>query len=96
MQQIAITSSTSAGLDQILPWLYYHRVIGVTNYILFVEGQAASVKSTAVLEAIPVCDFYLSLFFSRSSACLLMSMFYMLSVLEMYDKNLDTVSSVIQ
>ena len=63
MKQIAITSSTSAGLDQILPWLYYHRVIGVTNYILFVEGQAASVKSTAVLEAIPVCDFYLFSFF---------------------------------
>ena len=61
MQQIAITSSTSAGLDQILPWLYYHRVIGVTNYILFVEGQAASVKSTAVLEAIPVCDFHVFL-----------------------------------
>lgn len=68
LQQIAITSSTSAGLDQILPWLYYHRVIGVTDYILFVEGQAASPKSTAVLESIPVRDFY-HFSFPKPSAC---------------------------
>lgn len=49
-----MTSSTSAGLEQILPWLYYHRVIGVTNFFLFVEGKAASSNSTSVLEAIPV------------------------------------------
>jgi hypothetical protein len=53
--QISITTSTSAGLEQILPWLYYHRVIGVTNFFLFVESKAASPHSTAVLEAIPVC-----------------------------------------
>ncbi|KAL2609929.1 hypothetical protein R1flu_028502 [Riccia fluitans] len=51
--KICICSSTSAGLDQILPWLYYHRVLGVTNFFLFVEGKAASVNSSAVLEAIP-------------------------------------------
>jgi hypothetical protein len=54
-EQIAITSSTSAGLEQILPWLYYHRTIGVTHFFLFVEGKAASLNSTSVLEAIPVC-----------------------------------------
>lgn len=53
--KIAITSSTSAGLEQILPWLYYHRVVGVTHFFLFVEGQAASLNSTSTLEAIPVC-----------------------------------------
>lgn len=51
--KIAITSSTSAGLEQILPWLYYHRVVGVTHFFLFVEGQAASLNSTSTLEAIP-------------------------------------------
>lgn len=51
--KIAITSSTSAGLEQILPWLYYHRTIGVTHFFLFVEGKAASLNSTSVLEAIP-------------------------------------------
>jgi len=51
--KISITTSTSAGLEQILPWLYYHRVIGVTNFFLFVESKAASPHSTAVLEAIP-------------------------------------------
>ncbi|BBN19985.1 hypothetical protein MPTK1_8g15450 [Marchantia polymorpha subsp. ruderalis] len=51
--KICICTSTSAGLDQILPWLYYHRVLGVTNFLLFVEGKAASRNSSAVLEAIP-------------------------------------------
>ncbi|CAM6086055.1 unnamed protein product [Calypogeia fissa] len=51
--KICICTSTSAGLDQILPWLYYHRVIGVTNFFLFVEGKAASANISAVLEAIP-------------------------------------------
>lgn len=58
--KISITTSTSAGLDQILPWLFYHRVIGVTNFFLFVEGKAASLNSTVVLEAIPVCCPHLS------------------------------------
>ncbi|KAJ0475768.1 putative glycosyltransferase-like KOBITO 1 [Helianthus annuus] len=40
--KISITSSTSAGLEQLLPWIYYHKVIGVTNFFLFVEGKAAS------------------------------------------------------
>ncbi|XP_031475106.1 glycosyltransferase-like At2g41451 [Nymphaea colorata] len=51
--KICITTSTSAGLDQILPWLFYHKVMGVTNFFLFVEGKAASSNVSAVLEAIP-------------------------------------------
>lgn len=51
--KICITTSTSAGLDQILPWIYYHKVIGVTNFLLFVEGKAAAANTSAVLESIP-------------------------------------------
>ncbi|MFS8001970.1 putative Glycosyltransferase family 92 [Helianthus anomalus] len=51
--KISITSSTSAGLEQLLPWIYYHKVIGVTNFFLFVEGKAASPLVSKVLESIP-------------------------------------------
>lgn len=52
--QICVTTSTSAGLEQILPWMFYHKVIGVTNFFLFVEGKAASPEVSNVLESIPV------------------------------------------
>ncbi|KAK1427091.1 hypothetical protein QVD17_15774 [Tagetes erecta] len=51
--KICITSSTSAGLEQILPWIYYHKIIGVTNFFLFVEGKAATPTVSKVLESIP-------------------------------------------
>ncbi|KAJ4711564.1 glycosyltransferase-like KOBITO 1 [Melia azedarach] len=51
--KICITTSTSAGLDQILPWMFYHKVIGVTTFFLFVEGKAASPDVSKVLESIP-------------------------------------------
>eukprot|EP00250_Pteridium_aquilinum_P010219 c19222_g1_i1 orf=711-1865(-) len=51
--KICITTSTSAGLEQILPWLFYHQVIGVTNFFLFVEGKAATTNVSAVLRSIP-------------------------------------------
>ncbi|XP_006643956.3 glycosyltransferase-like KOBITO 1 [Oryza brachyantha] len=50
--KICITGSTSAGLHQILPWLYYHKVIGVSHFFLFVEGEAAKPAVTSVLESI--------------------------------------------
>lgn len=52
--QIVITTSTSAGLDQILPWMFYHKVVGVGTFFLFVEGKAASPEVSKVLESIPV------------------------------------------
>ena len=52
--QICITTSTSGGLEQILPWLFYHKVIGVSNFFLFVEGKAASPGVAKVLQSIPV------------------------------------------
>ncbi|KAL9233803.1 hypothetical protein vseg_008752 [Gypsophila vaccaria] len=51
--KIAITTSTSGSLDQILPWMFYHKVIGVTTFYLFVEGKAASPEVTRVLDSIP-------------------------------------------
>ncbi|XP_021774393.1 glycosyltransferase-like KOBITO 1 [Chenopodium quinoa] len=51
--KITITTSTSASLEQILPWMFYHKVIGVTTFYLFVEGKAATPKVTRVLESIP-------------------------------------------
>ncbi|GMN55453.1 hypothetical protein TIFTF001_024576 [Ficus carica] len=53
MFQICITTSTSAGLEQTLPWIFYHKVIGVSNFFLFVEGKAASANVSKVLESIP-------------------------------------------
>ncbi|KAI6696848.1 hypothetical protein NL676_016967 [Syzygium grande] len=52
--QIYITTSTSAGPEQTLPWIFYHRVIGVSTFFLFVEGKAASPEVSKVLESIPV------------------------------------------
>ncbi|TYJ02602.1 hypothetical protein E1A91_A13G240800v1 [Gossypium mustelinum] len=51
--QICIPISTSAELAQILPWMFYHKVIGVTTFYLFVEGHAASLNVSRVLESIP-------------------------------------------
>lgn len=50
--KISIVTTTSAGLEQILPWLFYHRAIGVSSFFIFVEGHAASPYSTSVLEKI--------------------------------------------
>jgi hypothetical protein len=55
--QICITTSTSAGLEQILPWMFYHKVIGVSSFFLFVEGKAASPDVVKVLESIPVSQY---------------------------------------
>ena len=52
--QLCITTSTSAGLEQILPWIFYHKVIGVSTFFLFVEGKAATPNVSKVLESIPV------------------------------------------
>ena len=54
---ICITTSTSAGLDQILPWIYYHKFIGITNFLLFVEGKAVAANTSVVLETIPSAKF---------------------------------------
>ncbi|KAG8372034.1 hypothetical protein BUALT_Bualt12G0024700 [Buddleja alternifolia] len=51
--KICITSTTSGGLEEILPWIFYHKVIGVSNFFLFVEGKAASLAAYKVLKSIP-------------------------------------------
>lgn len=65
--QICIISSTSASLEQILPWLFYHKVLGVTTFYLFVEGKAAKPNVTVVLESIPVSLLLYYLSFQRES-----------------------------
>ncbi|KAJ6425942.1 hypothetical protein OIU84_026506 [Salix udensis] len=50
--KICITTSTSAGLEQTLPWIFYHKVMGVSTFFLFVEGKAASPTVSKVLETI--------------------------------------------
>ncbi|GMI79635.1 hypothetical protein like AT2G41451 [Hibiscus trionum] len=50
--KICIVSTTSAGLEQILPWIFYHKAIGVSTFFLFVEGKAASPNVSKVLESI--------------------------------------------
>lgn len=54
LHQICITTSTSAGLEQTLPWIFYHKVMGVSTFFLFVEGRAASHDVSKVLETVPV------------------------------------------
>ncbi|KAL6906298.1 hypothetical protein ACP4OV_003899 [Aristida adscensionis] len=51
--KVCVQTSTSAGLEQILPWLFYHKVIGVAQFLLFVEGKAAKPHVAGVLESIP-------------------------------------------
>ncbi|XP_019186645.1 PREDICTED: glycosyltransferase-like At2g41451 [Ipomoea nil] len=53
LPKICITTSTSAGLEQTLPWIFYHKVIGITTFFMFVEGKAASPHVSKVLESIP-------------------------------------------
>ncbi|RWR74699.1 glycosyltransferase-like protein [Cinnamomum micranthum f. kanehirae] len=52
-EQISIITTTSASLEQILPWMFYHKVLGVGTFFLFVEGKAATPTVSAVLEAFP-------------------------------------------
>ncbi|KAG2550147.1 hypothetical protein PVAP13_9KG237200 [Panicum virgatum] len=51
--KVCVQTSTSAGLEQILPWLFYHKVVGVAQFLLFVEGRAAKPNVAGVLESIP-------------------------------------------
>lgn len=50
--KICVTTSTCAGLEQTLPWIFYHKVIGVSAFYIFVEGKAASPRVSKVLESI--------------------------------------------
>ncbi|XP_021724213.1 glycosyltransferase-like KOBITO 1 [Chenopodium quinoa] len=51
--KICITSTTSARLEDILSWILFHKVVGISNFFLFVEGKAATHNATKVLESIP-------------------------------------------
>ncbi|CAA0812789.1 Glycosyltransferase-like KOBITO 1 [Striga hermonthica] len=51
--KICITTTTSAGLEQIVPWIFYHKFVGISNFFLFGEGQAASPEVYNALNSIP-------------------------------------------
>nr|GMD44741.1 glycosyltransferase-like At2g41451 [Ipomoea batatas] len=55
LPKICITTSTSAGLEQTLPWIFYHKVMGIATFFMFVEGKAASPHVSNVLESVPIC-----------------------------------------
>ena len=78
--QICITTSTSAGLEQTLPWIFYHKVIGVSSFLLFVEGKAASPNVTRVLETIPVSSNSFLSFLSRRNSHVFFNFFFIFSV----------------
>lgn len=48
------TTTTAASVQQIVPWILFHRALGVSHFFLFVEGQAAKPKNAAVLQAMEV------------------------------------------
>jgi len=52
--QLGIMTTTAAGLEQILPWLYYHRTLGFEMFFLFAEGHVTLPENAAVLATIPV------------------------------------------
>ncbi|ONM00498.1 Glycosyltransferase-like KOBITO 1 [Zea mays] len=82
--KVCVQTSTSAGLEQILPWLFYHKVVGVAQFLLFVEGKAAKPNVAGVLESIPdiAChNVWLGMFFDRvfiTHLCHLPDVFYCL------------------
>lgn len=49
--KIAFIVTTAESVTQIRVWLAYHRAIGVSLFYLFVEGNAATPESMAVLRA---------------------------------------------
>ncbi|CAI5946321.1 unnamed protein product [Closterium sp. NIES-65] len=49
--KLLITTTTSGGAQQILPWIMFHRAIGVHYFILFVEGKASSPENVAIFES---------------------------------------------
>ncbi|KAL9411636.1 hypothetical protein AB3S75_045273 [Citrus x aurantiifolia] len=42
----------SASLEQTIPWIFYHKLISVSNFFLFVEGKAASPTVSKAFESI--------------------------------------------
>ncbi|KAL2610255.1 hypothetical protein R1flu_028828 [Riccia fluitans] len=51
--QIAVATTTSAGLHILLPWIYYHRLLGVETFYIFVEGELELPENHFILRSIP-------------------------------------------
>ena len=37
-----------------MPWILFHKVLGISHFFLFVEGQAAKPKNAAILQSMEV------------------------------------------
>ncbi|KAE8796711.1 glycosyltransferase-like [Hordeum vulgare] len=51
--QQAEPAKLQRSLYQIMLWLYYHKVVDVAHFLLFVEGKAVKPTVAGVLESIP-------------------------------------------
>lgn len=51
--KIAFVSTTSENLEQIKIWMAYHRILGVSKFYLFTEGQTNSEESISALSKVP-------------------------------------------
>ena len=46
--------TTTASVETLVPWILFHRTLGVAAFFLFVEGEAAKPHSRATLQSIDV------------------------------------------
>lgn len=46
--------TTTASVVTLVPWILFHRTLGVAAFFLFVEGEAAKPHSRATLQSIDV------------------------------------------
>uniref|UniRef100_A0A7S0RE07 Glycosyltransferase family 92 protein n=1 Tax=Pyramimonas obovata TaxID=1411642 RepID=A0A7S0RE07_9CHLO len=51
--KVCIATTTGDGLDRIIPWLKYHRSIGIDMFYLFAEEKTATPEVASVLETMP-------------------------------------------
>ncbi|GBG80153.1 hypothetical protein CBR_g30521 [Chara braunii] len=50
--KISVTTSTSGSVEQLVPWILYHKTLGVDQFYLFAEGKAAAPNATSILRRI--------------------------------------------
>mmetsp|Transcript_12967 Transcript_12967/g.24719 ORF Transcript_12967/g.24719 Transcript_12967/m.24719 type:complete len:502 (-) Transcript_12967:176-1681(-) len=57
--KVCIGTTTADGLERVLPWLRYHRSIGISRFYLFAEGKTASPEVSQVLMEMPDIHLFL-------------------------------------
>ncbi|KAL3695550.1 hypothetical protein R1sor_009626 [Riccia sorocarpa] len=51
--KISVATTTSADLNVLLPWIFYHRLLGVEIFYIFVEGELQLPENHFILKSIP-------------------------------------------